>query len=175
MISLIFSIFYVKLNCEVGMLGLVRRQQSRFLVQLFFGFRRVNIEIFTEAIPASINEEFTRVQYSITHIFEIINYFFYFDFALSWDFDNLSPRMDVEIFAGCHSSEPRFRTFGGVWQSISTNGLRNFRRMPFDRVVTNNLNAKWGYLAWRDDNKDGSLTDLYSSEFSCALDFVEWT
>ncbi|KAL2741862.1 hypothetical protein V1477_009491 [Vespula maculifrons] len=43
--------------------------------------------------------------------------------------------------------------------------------MPYVQVLTNNLNAKWGYTASRDDNNIGSLADLYSSWFSCALDF----
>ncbi|KAL2721708.1 uncharacterized protein V1477_020528, partial [Vespula maculifrons] len=45
--------FSTKLNCEVGILGFKRRQQSRvfdrilqILVQLCFGLRRVNLEIF---------------------------------------------------------------------------------------------------------------------------------
>ncbi|KAF7394141.1 hypothetical protein HZH68_010960 [Vespula germanica] len=35
------------------------------------------------------------------------------------------------------------------------------------------LNAKWGYTASRDDNNMGPLADLYSSWFSCALDFEQ--
>ncbi|KAL2738407.1 hypothetical protein V1477_011766 [Vespula maculifrons] len=71
--------------------------------------------------------------------------------------------------------------------------------MPFAQVLTNNLNAKWGYTPirdnnivasltdpynlnakWgytpiRDNNKIGSLTDPYSYSFSCSLNFEEWT
>nr|KAF7421453.1 hypothetical protein H0235_009289 [Vespula pensylvanica] len=49
-------------------------REQQFPVQLCFGLRRGNLEIFAVAIPAN------------------------FDFALSEDFDNLSPRMDLEIF-----------------------------------------------------------------------------
>ncbi|KAL2736286.1 hypothetical protein V1477_012795 [Vespula maculifrons] len=37
--------------------------------------------------------------------------------------------------------------------------------------TSTNLNAKWGYAASGDDNNVGSLADLYSFWFSCALDF----
>ncbi|KAL2728325.1 hypothetical protein V1477_017601 [Vespula maculifrons] len=40
---------------------------------------------------------------------------------------------------------------------------------------TCDLNAKWGYTASKDDNNIGSLVDLYSSWFSCALDFEQLT
>ncbi|KAF7397589.1 hypothetical protein HZH68_008811 [Vespula germanica] len=63
-------------------------------------------------------------------------------FTRARDFDNLSPRMDLEIFAD---------------------------------AIHANLNAKWGYSASRNDNKVGSLTDLCSSQFSCALDSDEGT
>ncbi|KAL2745068.1 hypothetical protein V1477_006485 [Vespula maculifrons] len=73
-------------TCDtVGILGLERRQQStvldrplQLLVQLCFGLRRENLEIFVDAIHTSINE----------HLFQIYNSFF--DFRL---------KCRVEIFA----------------------------------------------------------------------------
>ncbi|KAL2750929.1 hypothetical protein V1477_001032 [Vespula maculifrons] len=131
--QILLDVFGTKLNDEVGILGFVRRQQSRvfdrllqLLVQLCFGLQRENLEIFAEAIRVIINEEFTQVQYSITHIFdfdnlpprvdlEIFTPSRDFDnlspsvdleiFALSGNFDNLSPRVDLEIFAECHLRE----------------------------------------------------------------------
>ncbi|KAL2731141.1 hypothetical protein V1477_015576 [Vespula maculifrons] len=52
-----------KLKCYIGIVGFERRQQSRvldrplqLLVQLSFGLRRENLEIFVDAIHASTNE-----------------------------------------------------------------------------------------------------------------------
>ncbi|KAL2734991.1 hypothetical protein V1477_013517 [Vespula maculifrons] len=52
-----------KLKCYIGIVGFERRQQSRgldrplqLLVQLSFGLRRENLEIFADAIHASSNE-----------------------------------------------------------------------------------------------------------------------
>ncbi|KAL2741380.1 hypothetical protein V1477_010441 [Vespula maculifrons] len=56
------------LNCEVGILGFQRQQQSRvfdrllqLLVQLCFGLQRENLKIFVEDIRASINEELIQI------------------------------------------------------------------------------------------------------------------
>ncbi|KAL2741271.1 hypothetical protein V1477_010332 [Vespula maculifrons] len=133
------------INCEVGILGFQRRQQSRvfdrllqLLVQLCFGLRRENLKIFVEDIRASINEELIQIynrlfdftlkcevgilgferrqqrwvfdwpiQFRVQLCFELrrenLEIFAgchsNFDFVLSRDFDNLSPRMDLEIFA----------------------------------------------------------------------------
>ncbi|KAL2740045.1 hypothetical protein V1477_010515 [Vespula maculifrons] len=52
-----------KLKCYIGIVGFERRQQSRvldrplqLLVQLSFGLRRENLEIFADAIHATTNE-----------------------------------------------------------------------------------------------------------------------
>ncbi|KAL2745246.1 hypothetical protein V1477_006663 [Vespula maculifrons] len=54
----------LQLKCYIGIVGFERRQQSRvldrtlqFLVQLCFGLRRENLEIFVDAFHASINEQ----------------------------------------------------------------------------------------------------------------------
>ncbi|KAL2734969.1 hypothetical protein V1477_013495 [Vespula maculifrons] len=59
-----YNVFGCVLKCRVGIVGLERRRQSRvldrtlqLLVQLCFGLRRENIEIFADAIHASINEQ----------------------------------------------------------------------------------------------------------------------
>ncbi|KAL2731117.1 hypothetical protein V1477_015608 [Vespula maculifrons] len=61
-----------RLKCRVGILGLERRQQStvldrssQLLVQLCFGLRRGNLEIFVDAIHASINEQLIQIYNSI--------------------------------------------------------------------------------------------------------------
>ncbi|KAL2745254.1 hypothetical protein V1477_006671 [Vespula maculifrons] len=53
-----------KLKCYIGIVGFERRQQSRvldrtlqLLVQLSFGLRRENLEIFVDAFHASISEQ----------------------------------------------------------------------------------------------------------------------
>ncbi|KAL2734993.1 hypothetical protein V1477_013519 [Vespula maculifrons] len=58
-----YNVFGCVLKCRVGIVGLERRRQSRvldrtlqLLVQLCFGLRRENIEIFADAIHASINK-----------------------------------------------------------------------------------------------------------------------
>ncbi|KAL2721414.1 hypothetical protein V1477_020234, partial [Vespula maculifrons] len=90
-ISHILTIFYtvyliLNLNCEVGILGFERRQQNRvfdrllqLLVQLCFELRGGNLEIFAGC-------------HSRKHRFRTFG-----------DFDNLSPRLDLKIFAGCYS------------------------------------------------------------------------
>ncbi|KAL2731207.1 hypothetical protein V1477_015535, partial [Vespula maculifrons] len=58
------GIFGFRLKCRVGILAFERRRQSRvldrplkLLVQLCFGLRRENLEIFVDAFHASINEQ----------------------------------------------------------------------------------------------------------------------
>ncbi|KAL2740024.1 hypothetical protein V1477_010498 [Vespula maculifrons] len=62
------GIFGFGLKCRVGILGVERRQQSRvldrtlqLLVRLCFGLRRENLEIFADAIHASINEQLIQI------------------------------------------------------------------------------------------------------------------
>ncbi|KAL2740047.1 hypothetical protein V1477_010517 [Vespula maculifrons] len=57
-----------KLKCYIGIVGFERRQQSQvldrtlqLLVQLCFGLRRENLEIFADAIHASINEQLIQI------------------------------------------------------------------------------------------------------------------
>ncbi|KAL2740029.1 uncharacterized protein V1477_010499 [Vespula maculifrons] len=56
------------LSCKVGIVGLERQQHStvldrtlQLLVQLSFGIRRENLEIFVDAIHASINEQLVQI------------------------------------------------------------------------------------------------------------------
>ncbi|KAL2744935.1 hypothetical protein V1477_007477 [Vespula maculifrons] len=98
-----------KLKCEVGILGFERRQQSRvlnrplqLLVQLCFGHRQENLEIFADAIFANPNAKWgysaSRDDNNVESLTDLCSSQFNFDFAFSEDFDNLSPRMDLEIF-----------------------------------------------------------------------------
>ncbi|KAL2745250.1 hypothetical protein V1477_006667 [Vespula maculifrons] len=64
--------FGFRLKCRVGKLGFERRRQSRvldrpllLLVQLCFGLRRENLEIFADAIHASINEQLIHIYNSV--------------------------------------------------------------------------------------------------------------
>ncbi|KAL2744934.1 uncharacterized protein V1477_007476 [Vespula maculifrons] len=59
---------FCKLQCKVGILGSERRQQSgvlnrplQLLVQLCFGHRQENLDIFVDAIHASINEQLIQI------------------------------------------------------------------------------------------------------------------
>ncbi|KAL2734941.1 hypothetical protein V1477_013467 [Vespula maculifrons] len=68
-----------KLKCRLGILGFERRQQStvldrplQLLVQLSFGLRRENLEIFADTIHASINEQLIQIYNS------------FFDFSLKY-------------------------------------------------------------------------------------------
>ncbi|KAL2737185.1 hypothetical protein V1477_012141 [Vespula maculifrons] len=133
--------------------GLERRQQYgtsdrliQSLVQLCFGLRRGNLEIFADTIPSTIYEEFTQVQYSITHIFEILYYFFSFRlrFCTFGDFENLSRRMDLKVFADA------------IRASIREQLIRIYNSL-FDL----RLNLRSGETVSRDDNNMGPLTDLY--------------
>ncbi|KAL2734995.1 hypothetical protein V1477_010507 [Vespula maculifrons] len=55
------GIFGFILKCRVGRVGFGRRQQIRLLLQLCFGLRRENLEIFADAIHASINEQLIQI------------------------------------------------------------------------------------------------------------------
>ncbi|KAL2734930.1 hypothetical protein V1477_013456 [Vespula maculifrons] len=62
------GIFGFRLKCRVGILAFERRRQSRvldrplkLLVQLCCGLRRENLEIFADAIHASINEQLIQI------------------------------------------------------------------------------------------------------------------
>ncbi|KAL2734958.1 hypothetical protein V1477_013484 [Vespula maculifrons] len=68
LIQIYDGIFGFGLKCRVGILGVERRQQSRvldrtlqLLVRLCFGLRRENLEIFADAIHASINEQLIQI------------------------------------------------------------------------------------------------------------------
>ncbi|KAL2740039.1 LOW QUALITY PROTEIN: hypothetical protein V1477_010509 [Vespula maculifrons] len=68
LIQIYNSVFGCGLKCRVGIVGFGRRQQIRvldrpllLLVQLCFGLRRENLEIFTDAIHASINEQLIQI------------------------------------------------------------------------------------------------------------------
>ncbi|KAL2733272.1 hypothetical protein V1477_014240 [Vespula maculifrons] len=62
--NILYSLFDFTLNCEVGILGCERGQQRRAFdrllqlqVQLCFGLRRVNLEIFADATRADLNSK----------------------------------------------------------------------------------------------------------------------
>ncbi|KAL2740038.1 hypothetical protein V1477_010508 [Vespula maculifrons] len=72
LIQIYDGIFGFRLKCRVGILGFERRRQSRFLdrtlqllVQLCCGLRRENLEIFADAIHASINEQLIQIYDSV--------------------------------------------------------------------------------------------------------------
>ncbi|KAL2728243.1 hypothetical protein V1477_017519 [Vespula maculifrons] len=119
LIQIYNSLFDFRLKCEVGIHGFERRQQYRLCI----GLRAVNLEIFADAIRASINEQSC------------------FGFRGG----------NLEIFADA------------IRACINEQLIQ----------IYNNLNAKWGYTASKDENNIGSLVDLYSSWFSCALDFEQ--
>ncbi|KAL2734997.1 hypothetical protein V1477_013523 [Vespula maculifrons] len=79
LIQICNSVFGCRLKCRVGILGFERRRQSRvldrplqLLVQFCFGLRRENLEIFADAILASINEQLIQIYNS------------FFDFSLKY-------------------------------------------------------------------------------------------
>nr|KAF7396938.1 hypothetical protein H0235_016475 [Vespula pensylvanica] len=96
-------------HCEVGILGFERRQQSRSFdrllllpVQLYFGLRRGDLEIFADAIRASIKENLRKYNV-VSFIFSKFYTIFFaldLDYGHSVEFGDLSPRVDSEIFAG---------------------------------------------------------------------------
>ncbi|KAL2732627.1 hypothetical protein V1477_014868, partial [Vespula maculifrons] len=137
------NLFDFTLICEVGILacegGKQRRsfdRLSQLLVQLCFGLRRGNLENFPENIPASINEQLIKYtfEFLLLTIFCTWGYSpareenkdgpstesYIFDFALPEDFENLSPRVDLEIFANVirasinEDLKLRFRNFVGL-------------------------------------------------------------
>ncbi|KAL2734982.1 hypothetical protein V1477_013508 [Vespula maculifrons] len=68
LIQTYYGIFGFRLKCRVGILGFERRRQSRvmdrplqLLVKLCCGLRRENLEIFADAIHASINEQLIQI------------------------------------------------------------------------------------------------------------------
>ncbi|KAF7385264.1 hypothetical protein HZH68_013694 [Vespula germanica] len=67
-----------------------------------------------DATGASIDDDFTQVQCGITHIFDILYFFFCYRSPLFifGDFDNISGHVDLEISAGCYRSESPLCTFG---------------------------------------------------------------
>ncbi|KAL2737276.1 LOW QUALITY PROTEIN: uncharacterized protein V1477_012232, partial [Vespula maculifrons] len=144
----------IKEQLILGILGFAKQQQYRFsdrllqsLAQLCFGLRRGNLEIFADTIPSTIYEEFTQVQYSITHIFEILYYFCSFRLRVRTfgDFENLSRRMDLKVFADA------------IRASIREQLIRIYNSL-FDL----RLNLRSGETASRDDNNIGPLSDFYT-------------
>ncbi|KAL2745066.1 hypothetical protein V1477_006483 [Vespula maculifrons] len=72
LIQIYDGIFGFRLKCRVGILGFERRRQSQvldrllqLLVQLCFGLRRGNLEIFVDAIHTSINEQLIQIYNSV--------------------------------------------------------------------------------------------------------------
>ncbi|KAL2740044.1 uncharacterized protein V1477_010514 [Vespula maculifrons] len=72
LIQIYDGIFSCRLKCRVGILDFERRRQSRvldrslqLLVQLSFGLRQENLEIFADAIHASINEQLIQIYNSL--------------------------------------------------------------------------------------------------------------
>ncbi|KAL2734938.1 hypothetical protein V1477_013464 [Vespula maculifrons] len=72
LIQIYNSLFCCRLKCYIGIVGFEGRQQSRvlyrplqLLVQLSFGLRRENLEIFADAIHGSINEQLIQIYNSL--------------------------------------------------------------------------------------------------------------
>nr|XP_050861069.1 uncharacterized protein LOC127068829 isoform X5 [Vespula vulgaris]XP_050861070.1 uncharacterized protein LOC127068829 isoform X6 [Vespula vulgaris]XP_050861071.1 uncharacterized protein LOC127068829 isoform X7 [Vespula vulgaris]XP_050861072.1 uncharacterized protein LOC127068829 isoform X8 [Vespula vulgaris] len=83
---------------------------------------REDLEIFSGWHRRSTHDDFTQVECSIFHIFEMLYYFFCFRHhsVLSEGLENLSPREDLEIFTEWHrrgfhehSTQTSFCAFGG--------------------------------------------------------------
>ncbi|KAL2731112.1 hypothetical protein V1477_015617 [Vespula maculifrons] len=140
-----------KLKCRLGILGFERRQQStvlerplQLLVQLSFGLRRENLEIFADTIHASINEQLIQIYNS------------FFDFSLKYrvgivglERRRQSTVLDrtLQLLTQMQIRDTRFRetttkyglgpTFtvtSSVVLWTSTTELRNFHRRPFKRL-----------------------------------------
>ncbi|KAL2731209.1 LOW QUALITY PROTEIN: hypothetical protein V1477_015537 [Vespula maculifrons] len=146
------GIFGFSLKCRVGILGFEKRRQSQvldrplqILVQLCCGLRRENLEIFADAIHASINEQLIQIYDGI------------FGFRLKCR----SRLRETTKNSGLGLTFP-VTTSVVLW--TSTRELRNFRGCH---------PCKWSPS--RDDDIVGSWTELSSYYFSCALDFDERT
>ncbi|KAL2736157.1 hypothetical protein V1477_012666 [Vespula maculifrons] len=145
-------------DCGVGIVGLEGRQQRRSFdillqlpVQLCFGLRRENLEIFVEAVRAIINEQLPvqlcfglrreNLEISAEAVRAIIN-----------------EQLPVQLCFGLRRENLEISAEAG-------------------RAIINEQTkvAKWGWSAWRDDNKAGPLTYFYSYRFSCVLVFDERT
>ncbi|KAL2730411.1 hypothetical protein V1477_016222 [Vespula maculifrons] len=109
------------LKCRVGILAFKRRQQNgvldrplQLLVQLCFGLRRENLEIFADAIHASITEQDTRLRETTTK-------------------SGLRPTFTVTSSVVLWTSTREFRNFRRIQfkrvltKSRGKSGLRNFR------------------------------------------------
>ncbi|KAL2751476.1 uncharacterized protein V1477_000634 [Vespula maculifrons] len=127
LIKIYNSLFDFRLKCEVRILSFERRQQScafdrllQSLVQLCFGLRRGNIEIFA----GCLSSEYSRRVYASTILYysyfrnSIFSLLFQTDFAFSGDFDNLSPRMDLEIFIFPEDFENLFTKIFGLLEDF---------------------------------------------------------
>ncbi|KAL2750532.1 hypothetical protein V1477_001322 [Vespula maculifrons] len=111
--------FRRRLKCEVGILSFERRQQScafdrllQSLVQLCFGLRRGNIENFAGCLSSEYSR---RTDFALPADFENVSPRRDLEiFAFPVDFENLSPRVDLEIFDSRRT------------ENFFTSGLRNF-------------------------------------------------
>ncbi|KAF7381972.1 hypothetical protein HZH66_013404 [Vespula vulgaris] len=168
---------------------------------------REDLEIFTDAIRVNINDQLIQIYNSLFDFrlkcelcFELRRVDLEI-FTLARDFDNLSPRVDLEIFTDAirvSINEQLIQIYNSLFDfrlkyEVGIHGCeREQQRRAVDRLlqlliqlcfglgrgnleifadtIRANLNAKWGYTASRDDNKVGSLTDLYNCWFSCALE-----
>ncbi|KAF7379617.1 hypothetical protein HZH68_016565 [Vespula germanica] len=88
--------------------------------------------------------------------------------APSVDFDNLSPRVDLEIFAP-------LRVFGNLSPREDLEIFARSHSREYLRSADAKLHREVGILSPRDGNKVGSLIDFDSYWTSLALNFDECT
>ncbi|KAL2734984.1 LOW QUALITY PROTEIN: hypothetical protein V1477_013510 [Vespula maculifrons] len=158
------GIFGFGLKCRVGILGVERRQQSRvldrtlqLLVRLCFGLRRENLEIFADAIHASINEQLIQIYdgifgfrlkcrgYSVSRDDNKVGSWtdlYSYEFSCAFDFDERTKKFSWMPFMQTQMQSrdtrfretttksgpgPTFKVTSSVVLLTSTRELRNFR------------------------------------------------
>ncbi|KAL2751471.1 LOW QUALITY PROTEIN: uncharacterized protein V1477_000629 [Vespula maculifrons] len=161
LIQIYNSLFDFRLKCEVGILGFEGRQQCRFPVQLCVGCRPVNLEIFANAIRASINEELIQIYNSL------------FDFRLKCEVGILGfegrqqCRFLVQLCVGCRPVNLEIFA-NAIRASIDEqliqiyNSLFDFRLKCEVGILgfEGRQQCRWGYSVWMNDNNVGSLADF---------------
>ncbi|KAL2731202.1 uncharacterized protein V1477_015567 [Vespula maculifrons] len=180
--------------CIVGIVGLERQQQStvldrtlQLLVHLCFGLRRENLEIFADAIHASINEQLIQIYNS------------FFDFRLKYSVgkvgfgrrqhsrikmlyrynrlretttkSGIGPTFTVTSSVELWTSTETLEIFVDAFHASISEQLIQI----YDFIFGFRLKCRVGRVGSGDDNKFGSWVDLSSYYFSCALDFDERT
>ncbi|KAL2736156.1 hypothetical protein V1477_012665 [Vespula maculifrons] len=176
-------------SCGVGIVGLEGRQQSRSFdiliqlpVQLCFGLRRENLEISAEAVRAIINEQSA---WRDDNKAGPLTYLYSYRFSCVLVFDERTQKFPRRPFVRLLTNSCGVGIVGleGRQQSRSFDiliqlpvqlcfGLRRENSEISAEAVRAIINEQ---SAWRDDNKAGPLTYLYSYRFSCVLVFDERT